>query len=102
MEEVKYEEKAEYNYEKDLPNDTQIFLENIFSKRFEIEGYRFKFGKDERLDWGEYLYQWFEIYKKGGIKKICFGYWDEHIAGVRWFIDKKEVDLIKSKLKPKN
>lgn len=101
MEEHKFEEKGELigKYEK---NETQLFLEKVFSKEYYFEGYRLKFGKDERLDWDEYLYEWFEIYKKKGKKRLCFGFWDEKDAGIRWFIDKEEVDLIKSKCKPKN
>jgi len=95
MEEDKYIEEGTYP-----KNDTQILLEKIFSRDYYFEGYELKFGNDSILDFKVYLYEWFEIYKRGKEKRLCFGFWDEKDAVIRWFVDKNEVDLIKSKLKP--
>jgi hypothetical protein len=97
MEKEKYIEEGAYP-----KNDTQILLEQIFSKNFYFEGYDLTLGKDEILEFKDTMYEWFEIHKKGIKNRLCFGFWDASQAQIRWFIDKDEVDIIKSKLKPKN
>jgi len=101
MEVEKYSEIGEYCYQTDKQNNTQIFLAKVFSKDFLFEGYELKFGDDSILDFKQELYEWFEIYKKGSENRLCFGFWDENSAMIRWFIEKDEVDLIKSKLNSK-
>lgn len=101
MEKEKYTEEGEYYLETNTKNETQILLEKIFSKDYYFEGYEIVYNT-HKIDFQQELYENFEIYKPNDSSRICFGFWDDTDAMIRWFIDKDEVDLVKNKLKPKN
>ena len=94
---VLYYEEGMWLDDKLCGDETQLLMEYIFQNNIQVDGYTINKGKDELLDFRDNLYEWFEIWEDD--KKLCFGWWDEYDASIKWFITKEEVDKVKSKIK---